>query len=193
MSLLQDTEFVSGTTVITEAWIDGINDFCNGVKLVTGETFTAGAFRTSLGSTTVGDAVFIAANAAAGRTALVAAGSVDTLATSTLGYTTGAGGTVTQVTNKTTTVTLNKASGKITMDAASLGANTTVTFQLTNSVIGANDVIIVNVNAGSGDGYNVWAYGAAAGLVNIALRNVTAGALAEAVVISFVVIKGVVT
>ena len=48
MSLLQDTEFVSGTTVLTEAYMDGINDFCNGVKTVVGETFTANDFRTAL-------------------------------------------------------------------------------------------------------------------------------------------------
>ena len=48
MSLLQDTEFVSGTTVLTEAYMDGINDFCNGIKSVVGETFTATDFRTGL-------------------------------------------------------------------------------------------------------------------------------------------------
>lgn len=52
MSLLQDTDFVSGTTVLTEVYMDGINDFCNGVKSVLGETFTAVAFRGALGYAT---------------------------------------------------------------------------------------------------------------------------------------------
>ena len=44
--------------------------------------------------------------------------------TSGIGYAAGAGGTVTQATNKSTTVVLNKTTGQITMNAASLAAGT---------------------------------------------------------------------
>ncbi len=50
------------------------------------------------------------------------------------------GGTVTQATNKTTGVTLNAASGQITMNGASLAGGAEATFTVTNSEIAATDV-----------------------------------------------------
>ena len=65
-----------------------------------------------------------------------------------IGYTAAAQGSVTQATDKSTGVTLNKSAGKITMNNAALAANTAVSFTLTNSVISGNDAIIVNVSGG---------------------------------------------
>lgn len=112
-----------------------------------------------------------------------------------LGYGTGSGGTVTQATSKSTGVTLNKANGKITMHNASLASGATVAFVLTNSTIGANDYVYVSLAGGIGaaDQYQVWCNNDVAGSVGIALKNNTAGALADAVAIKFVVIKGAVT
>jgi hypothetical protein len=112
--------------------------------------------------------------------------------TAGIGYVTGAGGTVTQATSKSTGVTLNTASGAITLNAASLAAATTVGFTLTNSVIGADDIVIPNIKSGATAGsYSVQVGAKAAGSCVIELRNYSAGALAEAVVISFAVLKGV--
>jgi hypothetical protein len=111
-------------------------------------------------------------------------------ATTEIGYSTAAQGTVTQLTSKSTGVTLNKSSGQITMDAASLAAATNVTFTLTNSLLSAKDVIIVNVasaNATAG-AYNAWVSSMLAGSATITLRNITAGPLLEAVVINFAII-----
>jgi hypothetical protein len=111
-------------------------------------------------------------------------------ATQELGYSTAAQGTVTQATSKSTGVTLNKSSGQITMDAASLATVTNVTFTLTNSLLSAKDVIIVNVasaNATAG-AYNCWVSSMLAGSATITLRNITAGTLSEAVVINFAII-----
>jgi len=47
-----------------------------------------------------------------------------------LGYTAAAQGTVTQATNKSTAVTLNKSAGTITMNNASLATATNATFTL---------------------------------------------------------------
>jgi len=106
-----------------------------------------------------------------------------------LGYTTGAQGTVTQASNKGTAVTLNKSAGVITTNAASLGATTTVTFTLNNSYLSANDTLILTIASGGTAGaYNAWVSGMAAGSATIALRNVTAGALLEAVVLNFAII-----
>ena len=112
-------------------------------------------------------------------------------ATTGIGYTTGAGGTVTQATNKATGVTLNKTTGLITMNNAALAAGTTVTFTLTNSAIAATDTIILNhASAGTAGAYTLNAQ-VAAGSATINVRNVTAGSLSEAIVIRYTVIKSV--
>ena len=107
----------------------------------------------------------------------------------TLGYTAAAQGTVTQATNKSTAVTLNKSAGQITMNAASLGATTSVSFTLNNSYLSSNDIVILNVGSGGTAGaYNAWVSGLGAGTVSITVRNITAGALAEAIVLNFAII-----
>jgi hypothetical protein len=108
---------------------------------------------------------------------------------SILGYTAAAQGTVTQATSKSTGVTLNKSAGQITLNAASLAATTTVTFTLTNSLLSANDIVILSIASGGTAGaYNAYVSGLASGSVVLALRNVTAGALAEAVVLNFAIL-----
>jgi len=114
----------------------------------------------------------------------------DIYATEEIGYAAAAQGTVTQLTSKSTGVTLNKSAGQITMNNASLGATTNVAFTLTNSTISAKDVIIVNVAGGvaSNATYNCWVSGHTAGACDIVLRNISAGSLSEAVVLNFAII-----
>ena len=103
-----------------------------------------------------------------------------------LGYTAAAQGAVTQATDKSTAVTLNKSAGRITMNAASLGATTNVSFTLNNSLISANDTLILTISSGATIGaYNCWVNSLTAGTASITLRNTTGGALAEAVIINY--------
>jgi hypothetical protein len=112
-------------------------------------------------------------------------------ATEEIGYAAAAQGTVTQATDKSTGVTLNKSAGRITMNAASLAANTAVSFTLTNALISANDAIIVNVSGGgTAAAYTTYISSMTAGSAVVTLRNLTGGALAEAVVLNFAVIHG---
>ena len=112
-------------------------------------------------------------------------------ATQEIGYATAAQGTVTQATDKSTGVTLNKSAGRITMNAASLAANTAVSFTLTNSGISTNDAIIVNVSGGgTAAAYTTYISSMTAGSAVVTLRNLTGGALAEAVVLNFAIIHG---
>jgi len=112
-------------------------------------------------------------------------------ATQEIGYATAAQGTVTQATDKSTGVTLNKSAGRITMNAASLAANTAVSFTLTNSGISSNDAIIVNVSGGgTAAAYTTYISSMTAGSAVVTLRNLTGGALAEAVVLNFAIIHG---
>ena len=99
------------------------------------------------------------------------------------------GGAITQATNKATAVTLNKPTGQITMNAAALAADTTVTFTLTNSSIAAGDILILNhLSAGTAGAYTLNSQ-SAVGSASINVRNITAGSLSEAIVIGFAVIK----
>jgi hypothetical protein len=107
-----------------------------------------------------------------------------------LGYTALAQGVVTQLTSKSTAVTLNKSAGRITLNAASLAAQTNVSFTMNNSFISANDVLIVTLSGGATvESYNCWVNSLGAGTASITLRNITAATpLAEAVVINFALI-----
>ena len=111
-------------------------------------------------------------------------------ATAEIGYSALAQTAVTQLSSKSTGVTVNTSAGQITMNAASLAATTNVTFTLTNSLLSVKDVIIINVasaNATAG-AYNAWVSSMLAGSATITLRNITAGPLLEAVVINFAII-----
>ena len=106
-----------------------------------------------------------------------------------IGYVSGLGGAVTQATNKSTGVTLNKPCGAITMHNASLTADAEVTFTVTNSEVAATDVVLVSVKSGATTGkYLPFVTATAAGSFDITVSNVgsTAG---EAVVLNFAVIK----
>jgi hypothetical protein len=111
--------------------------------------------------------------------------------TTEIGYTAAAQGTVTQATSKSTGVTLSKSAGRITMNNAELAANTAVSFTLTNTVISSNDAIIVNISGGAtAAAYTVYISSMTAGSAVVTLRNLTAGALSEAVVINFAILHG---
>lgn len=107
-----------------------------------------------------------------------------------VGYATGAGGTVSQGGNKSTGVTLNTATGQITMQNTNLAADTSVSFTLTNSNLDGTDVMIINQVGGGTAGAYTFNAACNTGSAVITVRNVTAGTLGEALVLRFVVIKG---
>jgi len=117
-------------------------------------------------------------------------GSDFVLAGGQLGYSTDAQGAVTQLTSKSTGVTLDKSCGQITMNNAALAGTTNVTFTLTNSLIGVKDVLVLNVYGGTAGSYNVWVSGLATGSATITVRNITGGSLSEAIVINYAIIHG---
>jgi hypothetical protein len=131
-------------------------------------------------------------------TSLAATGAITSSGTAGIGYATGAGGLETQITSKSTGVTLHKTCGKITMNNATLNHDTIVTFRLTNTTIAAGDVLILNhINGGTAGVYLLNAQ-CGAGFADIQVKNthITAGGgsvnnLSEAIVIAFVVIKAV--
>ena len=115
------------------------------------------------------------------------------LATSQVGFTTGNGGTVTQITSRTTGVTLNAPSGQITLVADSISGLSSQEFTLTNSYIAATDVVLVSFASGlTATTYDVTVTATAAGSCKISVHNVNNSATpTDTPVINFVVFKGV--
>jgi hypothetical protein len=119
----------------------------------------------------------------------VTAGSIKSnTATGGVGYATGAGGAVTQGTNRTTGVTLNTVTGAITLISAA-GSATPASFTVTNSAVAATDVVIVNQKSGT-DLYEIFVTAVGAGSFQITSFT-TGGTTTESPVFNFAVIKGV--
>lgn len=105
-----------------------------------------------------------------------------------LGYSNGSGGSVTQLTSKTTGVTLNKTNGQIVTAADALASGASATFTVTNSTVSSPDTFVMhsqNVN------YSVRASDATAGSFKITIKNENVNSLSQAVTINFAVIKAV--
>jgi hypothetical protein len=112
-------------------------------------------------------------------------------ATEEIGYAAAAQGTVTQLTSKSTAVTLNKSAGRITLNNEALAGNTAVSFTLNNTSISTNDTIIVCISGGAtAAAYTTYVSSLAAGSAVVTLRNLTGGSLGEAVIINYAIIHG---
>lgn len=106
-----------------------------------------------------------------------------------VGYATGAGGAVTQLTSRTTGVTLNTVTGAITLFSAA-GQSAKQSFTVTNSTVAATDVIVLSQKSGT-DLYDTLAVtNVAAGSFKITFAN-SSGTTTEQPVFNFAVIKGV--
>lgn len=161
------------STSCTVARTDAANTF-TGVQTMTSPVLTTPAIGVATG------------------TSFTATGTIVSTGTAGIGYGTGAGGTVSQGTNKSTGVTLNKTCGAITMMNSTLNTVTAVSFVLTNSTIAAGDVLIVNhATAGTTGSYLVGCSAVGSGSATITVYNCSAGNLGEAIVLNFVVVKGV--
>jgi hypothetical protein len=115
--------------------------------------------------------------------------------TGPFGYAAGSGGAVTQATNRTTGVTINKLSGTITTNNTSLAAEAAAKFTVTNSTVAIGDVVLVAQQSGAvGVMTDVVVVAVAAGSFDISVMNGNAAAgTAEtgAILINFIVVKAV--
>ena len=128
-----------------------------------------------------------------GATLTSAVGLRSSGAASGIGYATGAGAAVTQITNRSTGVTIDAICGAITTDATSLAAGAEATFTVTNSAVEVGDVVVVALRSGATAGTSIPVVTAvAAGSFDITLTNLHAStADTGASIINFVVIKAV--
>lgn len=131
----------------------------------------------------------------AGNLAVSAGSVLSASATAGIGYSTGAGGAVTQLTSRSTGVTLNTITGTITTHTASLAAEASVDFTVTNSAVAIGDTVVLSMQSGSnGGGTLVAVVTVAAGSFVIRTHNgnVAAGtAETGAILINFAVVKAV--
>lgn len=107
-----------------------------------------------------------------------------------VGYATGAGGAITQITSRTTGVALNKASGAVTLFSAA-GSATAASFTVTNSTVAATDTISLSVKSATNK-YRAYVTAVAAGSFEITFET-TGGTSTDAPVINFNVLKGVIS
>lgn len=99
---------------------------------------------------------------------------------------------VTQITNRSTGVTINASSGRITMDATSLAAAAEATFVVTNSFVTANSVVVVCFSSGQTASTSLAFVSAVAdGSFSITISNFNAAtADTGAGIINFIVFNG---
>lgn len=172
------------------------NTEIKGTLTVTGATVLNGGLTMDTNKFTVADT---SGNTVIGGTlavtgAVSAANAVlSSHATGGIGYATGAGGAVTQATDRTTGVTLNKICGTITTHNASLAAGAEATFTVTNSAVAATDVVVVSLQDKSATALSIpFVTDVTAGAFDITLTNLDAStADTSASKINFVVIKSV--
>lgn len=108
-----------------------------------------------------------------------------------LGYEVGAGGTVTQDTSKSATVTLNKVCGQILMHNAALAANGTVRFTVNNAFVDFGDEVSVWLASPENPStYDVAVDGLGPGEFAIRLRNNASTSYSDSVLLGFAVRKG---
>ena len=121
-------------------------------------------------------------------------GSSSLIETSTggVGYGTGSGGTVTQITNKSTGVTINKTNGQIITASGTVVAGTPTSFLVTNSTVAATDVVIVHRSSGGSNvSYTIGCDLVSAGSFRVYIDNISAAGLNEVLTLNFAVIKAV--
>lgn len=99
----------------------------------------------------------------------------------------GTGASVTQITSRTTGVTINALSGSITLVSAA-GSTTPASFTVTNSYVKAGNVITLNQKSGT-DLYSMDVTAVTDGSFQIT-SNTKSGTTTEQPVFNFVVLKG---
>jgi hypothetical protein len=114
-----------------------------------------------------------------------------TTSSAPIGYASGAGAAVTQLTSKSTGVTINAICGTITTDNANMASLNSDLFTVTNSTVASTDVVVLSCATAGADDYQLTATSVANGSFKILITNMSGGNRADAIAINFAVIKAV--
>jgi len=133
---------------------------------------------------------------AATGTSLAATGLIKSSSSSAgVGYATGAGGTVTQVTSLATAVTINTICGSITTVSGSIAGEACADFTVNNSAVTIDDVVTVCLRSGSNGGntsVSVKTVTNGTFIVKISNHNAAVGAAETgSMIINFAIVKAV--
>lgn len=180
---------------IGPVWVRGAAAAAGAVAVITPDA-TSGANGITIEASflTGGNGPIKFKTASTDRLSIDNVGNILNVSSGGLGYGTGSGGTVTQLTSKSTAVTLNKTNGQIITSNAALAATTSVQFQVNNSTVAATDTVLVQLASGdanSGNNYQVWVGSVSAGSFVVTLYNRSGGSRSEALTLNFSVIKAV--
>ena len=156
-------------------------------------TASTGAFTTLSASSTVsgtGFSTYLASPPAIGGTAAAAITGTTVKATTSIGYATGAsaGGAVTQLVSRTSSVTLNKITGQITLFLAAGNTGAYTSFIVSNSTVAATDTIDFQCSS-STNTYIAFVTAIAAGSFTVNFLSIN-GTASDSPVFNFNVIKG---
>jgi hypothetical protein len=156
-------------------------------------TASTGAFTTLSASSTVsgaGFSTYLASPPAIGGTAAAAITGTTVKATTSIGYATGAsaGGAVTQLVSRTSSVTLNKITGQITLFLAAGNTGAYTSFTVSNSTVAATDTIDFQCSS-STNTYIAFVTAIAAGSFTVNFLSIN-GTASDSPVFNFNVIKG---
>ena len=110
-----------------------------------------------------------------------------------IGYTTGVANvpsTVTQLTSKSTGVTINASCGQIVTFNTAIAAGAEASFVVTNSMVSLYDIPIVAIASGAANAvtYAITVGAVANGSFAIVISNLSAGSLSEALTINFAIL-----
>lgn len=144
------------------------------------------------GTTGTGNAVFSAGPTFTGtasfETGTFSGNMLATTDAASLGYTSGAGGAVTQATSRTTAVTLNKPCGRITLVSAA-GTTTWQTMTVNSNKVANTDTIVVHQRSGT-DKYMIHVTRVAAGVFDITYAT-TGGTTTEQPTFNFAIYRSI--
>ena len=165
------------------ASICGVSEgaFTSSTAMATGISFRTGSTGESLGA--------VNTNYGTEKMRIDSSGNVLlTSATGRLGYGTGSGGVVTQLTSKSTAVTLNKPTGVIMTNNSALAVGQEVTFTVYNNLIGDDDNIVISPSHFS-EPYNIRVK-QQMGSFNIIIKNISDITKSDNILLKFAIIKG---
>ena len=174
-------------------------DFGTGSTATAGDNLfvstTAGQYTATGPTVTGGQIIGEMVSAQVGRIELAGSLLTSESPSQGIGYATGAGGAVTQLTNRTTGVTVNTICGTITTVTTSLAAEVSASFIVTNSRVAIGDVVVACIQSGSNGGNTdvvVTIVTAGTFTLMVANNNAAAGtAETGALLINFAVVKAV--
>ena len=166
------------STIVGLGLISTIASTVTGLLSVTSST---AATSTSTGAVRIAGGVGVGGS-------IYSQGMLVTTTSTGIGYTTGSGNTTTQITSRTTPVTVNGLSGYVALFSAA-GSTTVASFQVNNPSVLINDVVIVTPRAPTANTYISAANSVTNGSFNISVWA-SGGVAVEAPIINFAVIKG---